>query len=180
MLSSSAQAEDIARSGLPVRWWVGQCVAEGPRLRLVTPKETEAELRRRLIHWIRRAMWCRNRMSESALAKSMGVPVSSLHRWLAPGTAPFPMVWLGRLCEALQVDPDVFVVLRAIPADPLEPFLLTTDTLAEVVHDAGRLAQLDSAGEGEPSLPVAGSPEPSPRKRPKPTRPRCLPGGRGP
>lgn len=110
-----------------------------------TASESEQDRRARLVYWVRDAMRRRQIKSIAALARGMGAPESSVHRWLdEDGTAPFPMVWLGPLCRTLRVDPLVFAQLPPIPADPLAPYLLVTDDLAEVALDAARLALLDT------------------------------------
>lgn len=156
--------------------------ARAPRLRLVqgglrghtlpfmgenaASEAGENEQRARLIYWIRDAMRRRKIKSVAALAKGMGAPESSVHRWLAEeGTAPFPMVWLGPLCRVLRVDPLVFAQLPPIPADPLAPYLLVTDDLAEVALDAARLALLDTEEAVAAARRAGGGPPEQPRER---------------
>ncbi len=129
-----------------------------------TPGDTER--RARLIHWIKDGMRRQKVKSIAALAKGMGAPYSSVHRWLNPeGTAPFPMVWLGPLCRTLRLDPMVIALLLPIPVDPLAPYVLTEDDPFVVALDAARLGTLDAEAEAAVARPAASTPRARPRAR---------------
>lgn len=118
----------------------------------------EGEPRKRLVWWIRYGMF-RIGMNQASLADAIGVPDSTLSRWLDPDEKAIPpLTVLGRLCRALHLDPMVFAKLDPIPADPLGPYDLPVDSDLLVVTDAARLAQLDMEPVEEADPPAAFSP----------------------
>ena len=136
--------------------------------------------RQRLIYWIREGMRRREIRSDAAFAVAIGVPKSTVNRWLDPQEKAVPSILsLGVICRALRLDPMLFAMLPPIPrpADPLAIFDLE-GTDAVTVTDAARLALLGPM-EGEEDDPPAEGAPPEPldtrRRRGAPRCPRVRP-----
>lgn len=126
----------------------------------------ETERRDRLVYWVNRRMRDVGITSVRQLADEMGAPASNVDRWLGrDGTGKVEMVWLPELCKALRVDPVWFMVLPAVPADPLAPYALPEDDPLLVALGAARSARRDveAAEEGDP--PAEATPRGRPRRR---------------
>lgn len=83
---------------------------------------TDIERRRRITHYIRAAREKRG-LSRPELARLVGVGRGAVSDWENGETLP-SLLNLGPLCDALEVDADLFAHPPEIPATPLDRYLL--------------------------------------------------------
>lgn len=95
---------------------------------------TDIERKRRIAYAIRSAREARN-LTRPQLAEAVGVGRGAVNDWENAVSLP-SLLNLGPLCDALQVDPDLFAHPPEIPDSPVERYLLRAE-VKEVADGSG-------------------------------------------
>lgn len=122
---------------------------------------SEAERRARIAYYIRRGRERRN-WSPPRLADAVGRSRSTVNDWESGKSTP-SLADLGPICDALRLDPRVFVELPPIPDDQLGPYLVAADPIDELVDEVVPEAEAKAA---QPPKPTLLRPQRRPRRRP--------------